>query len=77
VAVRRDSGVGGWEFEELCHRMRSLGHGRGSGTEEIRFLDVSVTQHGQISLTDTSRQGIASRASVVPTDDSEFRDRMV
>jgi hypothetical protein len=76
MAMRRDSGVGRWQFEELCHRMRSIGHGRGSGTEEICFLDVSVTQHGQIPLTDASRQGIASRASAA-ADDGEFRKRIV
>jgi len=77
VAMRRDSGVSRWEFEELRHRVRTLGNGGGNGTEEIRFLDVSVTQHGHLPLIDTSLPRIASRASIAPTDHSEFRQRIL
>jgi hypothetical protein len=63
-------------FITVTFCVRLGGHGRGSGTEEICFLDVSVTQHGQIPVTDASRQGIASRASAA-ADDGEFRKRIM
>ena len=77
VAMRRESGVGRREFDELCHRMRTLGNGGGSGAEEIGDLDVSFSQHGHIPSTDTSPQGIAGKASVAPTDDGKFRKRIM
>src|ERR1700754_429031 len=66
--MRRDSGVGRWKFEELCHRVRTLGNGRRSNTEEIHFLDVAITQHGHSPLIDTSPLQFASRAMRTPID---------
>jgi hypothetical protein len=45
MAMRRQPGVCGWKFDELCHRMRTLGNpGRGHA-QQIGDVDVSCNQH--------------------------------
>src|SRR6478609_1639709 len=46
VAMRRESRVGRGEFDELCHRVRTLGNSRWGSAEEIGDTDVSLSQHG-------------------------------
>jgi hypothetical protein len=45
MAMRRQPGVCGWKFDEVCHRMCALGNrGRGDA-QQIGELDVSCNQH--------------------------------
>src|SRR5215469_12582976 len=45
VAVRRCALVGGWEFDELGHSVRTLGDPRWRDARHVRDLDVSELQH--------------------------------
>src|SRR5215213_5925438 len=72
VPMWREPSVCWREFDELRHRMRTLGYPRGSDAQKICDLRVSCGQHVHSTANRTATPGVASRASVTQTARSEF-----